>query len=240
MDGIAVVLIIIFSIFPDFDAFYGAHKQGGFENLDDRFQHHYSLWFHYPLSFTPFIVAFIVSLSINFYPLYFLIPVVGIYFGHFFIDTFACGDGIMWGKNPFKKNQYARFINVFYSKTDGYHGLHWNARYRQTIICKLANVLVIISAMLIQTFSIMSSILIFPGISIATLFYIGSVVYLLLMLYFGVEKVPDDYRKEPPNGRYSDYRIDSKYINGLSVKNKKRHLQKYSELLKDKGIHVNQ
>jgi len=230
MDDIAVGLIIFFSIVPDLDIFYGARKAGGIENLDDEFQHHFFSWSHYPLTYTPFIFLFIISLIFNFYPTYFIIPIIGIYMGHFMMDTIACGDGIMWGKNPFKKDRYARFINIWCSKTDGYHGLHWNARYRQTIFCKLANIAVIISVVLIQIFQIIMTYRIFYAIS---LLYIVPIVYLLLMLYFGLEKIPEEHLKEPLKGRYADYRVNQKYINGLSEKNRKKHLQKYSDLLKD-------
>ena len=39
-----------------------------------------------------------------------------------------------------------------------------------------------------------------------------------------LKKIPEEYQKEPPKGRYADYRKNSKYINGLSAINKKKHL----------------
>jgi len=230
MDFYAVFLIAFFSMCPDLDIFYGGIKEGGLEKLDEDFQHHYFSIAHYPIVYTPFIILFIISLIFNFYPLYFIIPVIGIYFGHFLLDTIACGDGIMWGKNPFKKDKYARFINICYSKTDGYHGFYWEARYRQTFMCKISNIAVLISAVIIQIFHIFETFRMFP-VPTYNVFYLFILIYLLVMLYFGLQKSPEEFQKEPKKGRYSDYRIDPRYINGLSEKNRRKHLEKYSALL---------
>ena len=232
MDFYSVILIVFFSMCPDLDIFYGGFKKGGLEKLDEDFQHHYFSMAHYPILYTPFIILFIFSLVFNYYPLYFLTPVVGIYFGHFLFDTIACGDGIMWGKNPFSRDKYARFRNIFYSKTDGYHGLYWNARYRQTLMCKIGNVCVVVSAVIIQSLHIIETFRMFPTPTY-NIFYLTPLIYLLTMLFIGLQKIPEEFLIEPPKGRYSDYRIDLKYINGLSEKNREKHLEKYSSLLQD-------
>jgi hypothetical protein len=58
------------------------------------------------------------------------------------------------------------------------------------------------------------------------------------MLLLGLKKSPKLYLEEPPEGRYADYRISIKYINGLSEKNRNKHIKKYLDLLKSKGILV--
>jgi hypothetical protein len=229
MDFYAVFLIVFFSMCPDLDIFYGGAKKGGLQQLDEDFQHHYFSVAHYPIVYTPVIILFIISLVFDFYPLYFLTPVIGIYFGHFLFDTIACGDGIMWGKNPFNKNRYAHFINVWYSKTDGYHGFYWEARYRQTLICKIGNIAVIVSAVIMQIFHILETFRMFP-VPTYNVFYLGPLVYFLGLLYFGLQKTPEEFINEPSKGRYADYRVDPKYINGLSQRNKRNHLEKYSFL----------
>jgi len=231
MDGLTVFLIVFFSMFPDLDIFYGGMNKG-LENLDENFQHHYFSRAHYPLLYVPFIVLFVVSFILDFFPLYFLIPVIGVYLGHFLFDTIACGDGIMWGKNPFKKEKYARFINIYCKKTDGYHGKYWYARYRKTLIGRFGNILVILCVVLIQTFQILVNVEEYPHLN-SSYFYLSSTVYLLLTFSLGVEKLPDKFFNEPPNGRYDDYRVDPNYINGLNEKNRQKHLIKYSKLFKD-------
>lgn len=230
MDYYAVILIVFFSMFPDLDIFYGGAKKGGLKELDENFQHHYFSLAHYPILYIPFIIIFIICLIIDFYPIYFLTPVIGIYLGHFIFDTIACGDGIMWGKNPFKKGKYARFINIWYKKTDGYHGFHWEARYRQTLICKMGNIAVFVSAVIVQIFHIYETFRIFPWPTF-NVFYLFSLIYFLSLLYFGLKKVPEEFLREPLKGRYADYRVDPNYINGLSEKNRRRHLERYSKII---------
>ena len=171
---------------------------------------------------------------LDFYPLYFLIPVIGIYVGHFFLDSFASGDGIMWGKNPFKKNKYARFINLYSKETDGFHGLYGYYKYQNTFIGRIADYCVILTIILIQLFSILNAIQSYTYYRSQYYYYISALVYLILSYYIAHNQFTDKYSEVPPKGRYNDYRIDSKYINGLSEKNKERHLRKYSTLLKQK------
>ncbi len=234
MESYLVFLIVFFSMCPDIDATIWVWRYGknyGKNNKNEEvFQHHFHSMAHYPLTYFPLVIIFIITLIFDFYPLYFILPVVGIYGGHLFMDTFACGDGIMWGKNPFKKHRYARFINVCCSKTDGYNDVYWEPRYRKTIMSKIGNFAVILSAVIIQILQIVSSIKYYPGTGLYY-FYLATIVYFTMLLYFGLRKCPKEWSNEPPNGRYADYRINPKYINGLSEKNRKRHLEKYSELL---------
>ncbi|MHA1147450.1 MAG: hypothetical protein ACTSR8_04330 [Promethearchaeota archaeon] len=229
-----VFLIVFFGLFPDLDTIiFGIKYKKNARILSDQFQHHYTSPMHWPLLYTPFIVLFILSLIFNFYPEYFLVPVIGIYLGHFLMDTIACGDGIMWGKIPWKKKRYARFISVWAYKTDGYHGLYWDARYRQTKINKIGDIAIIISFIIILFFQLDSSIYHFqiknpPGISG---YYVAPLIYFILAGLARKNHRDPKYLKEPSNGRYNDYRIDPTYINGLNEKNHQKHLIKYSHLL---------
>ncbi|TFF96628.1 MAG: hypothetical protein EU544_00220 [Promethearchaeota archaeon] len=237
MDELAAFLIMFFSMCPDLDIFYGGIIDKGLRNLDETFQHHYFSFIHYPLLYVPLIGLFLLCLILDFFPLYFLIPLVGVYGGHFLPDTISCGDGIMWGKNPFKKDSYARFINVFCKGTDGYHGLYWDARYRQSFLGKIGNVVVVISVILLQVFQIYVSIESFPDTGISII-YVSLMIYLLISLIMAREEFEHKYLEEPPAGRYQDYRIDPQYIQGLNEKNRKRHLKKYRELLEENNIEI--
>jgi hypothetical protein len=152
--------------------------------------------------------------------LYFLIPIIGIYYGHFVFDSISTGDGIMWGKIPWKKGHYAQYVNLFSSKTDGYHGIYWNVRYRKTIFFKLGLIVVIISTVIIL-------VLIFTAENF-DIFYLISIIYLISFSLSGLKKYPEQYSREPPEGRYADYRRNPKYIEGLSERNRKKLLKKYS------------
>ena len=59
------------------------------------------------------------------------------------------------------------------------------------------------------------------------------------MLFLGLTFTSKKWLREPPEGRYSDYRIKEKYINGLSEKNRQLHLMKYTDLLENKNIFPN-
>lgn len=229
---------IIFGIFPDFDAVYFIAKNRGQVKIDNKFQHHLIYWTHWPLSYIPLVALAIISIILGFYPEYFLMPVIAIYLGHFLFDSISCGDGIMWGKIPWKKDRYARFINVAKGNADGYHGHYWEARYKKTIICKIGNAIVIISIVLLIIFQIITSIEHFragdpPGISG---YYIVPIIFLIWSFYLGIKDTPEMFLQEPPEGRYADYRTDPNYINGLSRRNQKKHVKKYEILLKEKGV----
>jgi len=241
MPSYYISMIIFFSICPDFDAivFY-IRKRGKFK-LDTEFQHHFNSIAHYPLLYTPFIIIFIINIFLNSNPLTSVIPVIGIYFGHFLFDTIACGDGIMWGKNPFRRKKYTRFINIYCYKTDGYHGKYWGARYRTTRISKIGNIAVLfcVALFLIFQYSNISTIdPVYASFSPRNSYH-NSIMLLLLMLFLGLTFTSKKWLREPPEGRYYDYRIKEKYINGLSGKNRQLHLMKYSDLLGDKNVFPN-
>ena len=228
--------IIFFSICPDFDAIVFYIRRRGKFKLDTEFQHHYNSIAHYPLLYIPIIILSIINIAMGSNPLTSVIPVIGIYFGHFLFDTIACGDGIMWGKNPFSRKKYARFINIYCNKTDGYHGKYWGARYRTTRISKIGNLAVLFCVILFLIFQYSNITPINPVYASYSPrnSYHNSIMLLLLMLFLGLKFTSKKWRQEPPEGRYSDYRIKEKYINGLSEKNRRLHLMKYSVLLENK------
>ncbi|MFW9946790.1 MAG: hypothetical protein ACFFDX_08170 [Candidatus Odinarchaeota archaeon] len=223
-------LIILFGIFPDFDTLYWIIKTHKSKNSGTEYQHHFHYWTHWPLSYTPLVIALGFSIIINFYIEYFLIPVIGIYIGHFIFDSISSGDGIMWGKIPWKKERFAPYINFYRRFSDGYHGRYWDVRYRKTLICKIGYVAVIIAIVLICLFQIYT-------INVDG-WYLFSIIFLFVMLLLGLKRSPKLYLEEPPQGRYADYRISIKYINGLSEKNRNKHITRYLDLLKSKGILV--
>ena len=218
--GWIVLLTIIFGVLPDLDIIYWKLKGG---KIDTQFQHHLYYWTHWPISYFPILIIFLISLIFDFYPEYFLIPVISLYIGHFIPDSISTGDGIMWLKLPWKKKRFARYINLFSSKTDGYHGTFWEARVKKTLFLKFANIAVISAIIIIFILLIESSFLNF--------FYLISLCFLLFSFLYSFRKIPKHFLKEPPEGRYSDYRVNMDYINGLSEKNKKKHYIKYSNLL---------
>ncbi|MHA1488422.1 MAG: hypothetical protein ACTSRI_02065 [Promethearchaeota archaeon] len=218
--GWAVFLIIFFGLFPDLDGIYWKVKKNG--KMETTFQHHLYYWTHWPMCYIPFIIIFLISLIFNFYPEYFVIPVIGVFFGHFIFDSIATGDGIMWGKIPWQKTRYARFINLFSRKTDGYHGFYWNIRYRKTPFFVLGHFAAVFSTIFIVFFLVISAEI--------NLFYIISIAYFIIAILLGLKKCPKKYHEEPPEGRYADYRKNPKYINGLSERNKKYFLKRYSTL----------
>ncbi|MHA2185910.1 MAG: hypothetical protein ACXAAI_13025, partial [Promethearchaeota archaeon] len=57
------------------------------------------------------------------------------------------------------------------------------------------------------------------------------ILFFLIFLYFGLRTPKEKWLKEPPEGRYSDYRVNMRYISGLSKKNRAKHLEKYKGLL---------
>jgi hypothetical protein len=223
--------VIYFSLLPDFDAIYYFLKSKGRLKLTMEYQHHLNSLTHFPLIFTPVIIIFILSVILNYYPLFFLISVVGLYGGHFIIDSIASGDGIMWGKNPFRRKKYARFTNKYSDNTDGYHGRYWDVRYRQTKMAKIGNYTVIV-VLVIITFHVLNLYLspnLTPRYPRSSLFSL--IFFFLIFLYFGVRNPKEKWLKEPPEGRFADYRVNLNYINGLSEKNRKKHITKYQDML---------
>ncbi len=233
-----VFFSFIFGLFPDFDGIYYLIKKRGEGGIDTEFQHHLYYWTHWPISYIPVIILFIFSLIFNFYPEYFLMPVVGIYGGHLFFDSISCGDGIMWGKIPWKKEQYGRYINLMPDGSDGYHGVYWEARYRKTIISKIGNIAVLISVVILILFQISQIIESIPLGQFMAIngYYITPIIFFIIAFYIGAKKPKPEHLKEPPEGRYADYRLNPTYINGLKEKNRKKHIENYADLLAQKGI----
>jgi len=223
--------VIYFSLLPDFDAIYYFLKSKGRLKLTMEYQHHLNSLTHFPLIFTPVIIFFIISIILNYYPLFFLISVVSIYGGHFIIDSIASGDGIMWGKNPFRRKKYARFINKYSDDTDGYHGRYWDVRYRQTKIAKIGNytVIVVLGIIIFHVLNLYLSPNLTSRYPRSSLFSL--IFFFLIFLYFGVRNPKEKWLKEPPEGRFADYRVNLNYINGLSEKNRKKHIDKHQGLL---------
>ncbi|MHA1146750.1 MAG: hypothetical protein ACTSR8_00730 [Promethearchaeota archaeon] len=229
-------LVVLCGMLPDADALYYLAKNRG-KKIDTEFQHHLFYWTHWPISYFPLIIIFIISVILNFYPEYFLAPVVGIYCGHFLFDSLSCGDGIMWGKIPWKKGQYAPYINLLKGKCDGYHGSYWEVRYRKSFIGQIGNFATAASLFIITIHYVLLILqVISPTDPAISGYYIMPMIIFIFALSFSSKRIPEEYSKEPPEGRYADYRINPEYINGLSEKNQKKHIEKYKTLLKDKGV----
>ena len=230
-------LAVISGMVPDFDAIYYLLKNQGSKKIGTKFQHHLNYWTHWPLSYIPLIPVFIISLIFDFYPEYFLAPIVGIYLGHFLFDSISCGDGIMWGKIPWKKNQYGRFINLLKGGCDGYHGVYWEARYKKSLMGKVGFLASGISLIIVVIHYILLILqVISPTDPAISGYYIIPILIYIFSLGFRFKKTPTEYLEEPPEGRYADYRVNPSYINGLSTKNQKNHLKNYKTLLENKGV----
>ena len=179
------------------------------KKTDNSFQHHLYYPTHWPVTYTPLIAWTVVTYFIDFYFPYFLALVVGIYGGHLMMDSMSCGDGMNWTA-PWGR----KFINLFSSKTDGYHGTYWENRYRKTIFYKLENIAAIASIALIIVFYYLkpkNELLLILGIMIVVANMIGCLMPL-----------DPEYENEPPEGRYNDYRKIPEYYEKLSEKHKER------------------
>lgn len=233
-----VFLVVLFGIFPDFDTIYYIIKKRGEGKIDTQFQHHLMFWTHWPISYIPLIILFVISVIFNFYSAYFLTPVIGIYMGHLLFDSISCGDGIMWGKIPWREDQYSVFINFCKGESDGYHGVYWEARYRNSFIAKLGNIAVAIGIVLLSVFQIVTIIQYIsnPNSIGVSGYYLVPLVFLIIGLRHGLRDMPEKYFEEPPEGRYADYRINLDYIEGLSHKTRRKHIQKYHSLLKEHNL----
>ncbi|MHA1732266.1 MAG: hypothetical protein ACTSU5_09995 [Promethearchaeota archaeon] len=198
--GAMAFWVVFFGICPDFDGIYYRLAKKG--EIDNDFQHHLYFWTHWPISYTPLVLAFVLSLALGWYPHIFAIPVVGIYC-HMLFDSIGCGDGLMWGKVPWKKDQFARYVNLFSSHTDGYHGGYWTYRYRKTVYFKLENVAACCSIVLV--------------VLISTVHGFDAWVFLTILGFVGFiasgfTKIDPKYASEPPNGRYDDYHVHPAYV----------------------------
>lgn len=196
------VLVILFGCLPDFDYFYWKIKQKSkLSTASMEFQHHLMFPTHWPLTYFPLIIVFIVAWIFNYFPEWFFIPVIGVY-SHMIFDSISCGDGLMWGKIPWKKGQYGRFINLLSKKTDGYHGKFWEARYKQTIFFKMETIAALISIIICLIYILLGG----------SLWYLFVIFTFSVMVYIGFKKPSPEYYEEPEQGRYADYRKNPDYI----------------------------
>lgn len=198
--GLVIFLVMICGLCPDFDGLYWTLVKRG--KMDGDFQHHLYFWTHWPLSYLPLVGLFVGSLLVGSYPMYFAVPVVGVY-SHMVFDSIGCGDGLMWGKIPWKKDQYARYVNLWSRHTDGYHGGYWAARYRHTIYFKLETLAAVAAIALIIMFSTRT------GFDFWSFLSIGLLVALVLV---GFKPVDAAFQQEPPKGRYTDYHVHPAYV----------------------------
>ncbi|UYP44595.1 hypothetical protein NEF87_000880 [Candidatus Lokiarchaeum ossiferum] len=193
-------LIIIWGNFPDIDALF--HLLQKKDPNDMNFQHHLEYWTHWPISYIPIFLMAIISWILNWQSEFFLFLVVGI-LSHLIADSACCGDGLMWRKIPWKSNQFSPFVNLFSSKTDGYHGGYWVPRWRQTIMFKI---------------SIFETILGIFFLSLHTIFIESSfwsifgILIFLVTLSLSFWPINTKYKEEPPEGRYADYRKNPQYL----------------------------
>jgi uncharacterized membrane protein len=190
--------VIIFGNLPDIDGIFWLLKKKPYDNT---FQHHLFSWWHWPISYSWTIGLFLLALVFDYYPSFFLLIVVGIY-SHMIADSITSGDGLMWGKIPWKKGQFGSFINLWSSKTDGYHGFYYNVRWQNTWTNRIT---IVITFMLIAW-------LIFIQFDQGFIF-----AYFLILLYFAglllglLIRIDPKFKLDPPNGRFDDYRRNLDY-----------------------------
>lgn len=202
------VLALVFGMFPDIDGIFWKLKNRT-KKTDHTFQHHLYYPTHWPITYTPLVALTVIAYFLDFYFEYFLCAAVGIYGGHFLFDSISCGDGLNW-LAPWGR----KFVNLWSSKTDGYHGTYWANRYRKTVFFKLENIAAMVSIALMVVFYYIEpidEILLVIGIIILGTSVIG-----------GFMPLEPEFEKEPPSGRYNDYRKISDYYQRLSKKHKER------------------
>lgn len=192
------LLILLFGNLPDFDSIYW-HLKGG--KYDNHFQHHLYFWSHWPMAYLPLLILTIITFFTNLLFDFMFVMVIGIYM-HLVGDTACCGDGMMWGKIPWKKDQFAVFFNFFSSKTDGYHGAYWTARWKTTAMFQIAR----IEAVGIIIFLIWIQII--NGFQVA---YLIGILFFIINIIIGFKSTNPQFLSEPPNGRYDDYRKNAAY-----------------------------
>lgn len=118
-----IMLLIFFSMLPDLDIVVHYILNSG--KIDNNARHH--AWFtHWPITYTPFLILFLIYHNMNFFLMTF-----GIYF-HLLLDIFFSGDGIMWFY-PFSK----KYFNFFADKTKNRIGFEWLAAYKKLPIFKI-------------------------------------------------------------------------------------------------------
>ncbi len=194
------VLIIIWGNFPDIDALF--HLLQNKNPNDMNFQHHLTYWTHWPLAYTPLLLIALISGITSWNTEIFLFLVVGI-LSHLLADSACCGDGVMWGKIPWKKTQFAPFVNLFSSKTDGYHGGYWVPRWRQTMMYKVALLESILAIIYLVTLNFINT------LSLWSLF---GIFLFIITLSISFWPIPSKYSDEPIEGRYADYRKNPMYL----------------------------
>ena len=190
--------IILFGYLPDFDGIYWLFKGNAY---DTSFQHHLYFPSHWPISYLPLWLIFIIAWGFQYYPGFFLIIPLGIYV-HLICDSIAGGDGIMWGKT-WKKDQYARYINLGSQKTDGYHGNYWGTRFVHTWAYRISRIEVLIFIILLILDEIIGGFDV--NILIILIFFAG-------LLSLDLKPVPNKFMQEPQEGRYADYRKHPGYL----------------------------
>ncbi|GAB4304969.1 MAG: hypothetical protein Kow0069_00100 [Promethearchaeota archaeon] len=215
--GAACFWVMFFGIFPDLDGVYWKLARKG--DMDQNFQHHLHFPTHFPVTYLPVVAAFALSLALGFYPWVFAVPLVGLY-AHMAFDSISCGDGLMWAKIPWKKDQFARYVNLWSRQTDGYHGGYWTARYKRTIFFKLENVAAAASIVLIAYFSSLTGWDAWSLLSILGL--AGSVAVSL-------KRGDPKFEGEPPEGRYADYHQYEPYVKWYRSKYGRDPPRKYDD-----------
>lgn len=221
--GIALLLVVIFGVLPDFDGilwiFQTKEKEHGM-----NFQHHLNSWFHWPIRWLWLWIPFLVSLVFNYYWIYFLIPPLGVYM-HLIGDSISCGDGMMW-KHGWKREQFGAYINLWSSKTDGYHGNYWSARYKTTIFYKIEVVLGILMLITLLGNMILSNKIEFSAVLLC--------LYISFSIIFTATRDLTKYTGEPEQGRYADYRRDPEYVKWMEENNyeldEKQHPKKKKKM----------
>jgi hypothetical protein len=193
------LLIILFGNLPDFDSIYWHFKGGKFDN---HFQHHLYFWSHWPIAYLPVVILTLIAFLTHFLFDLMFVAVFGIYM-HLIADTACCGDGMMWGKVPWKKDQFAIFYNFFSSKTDGYHGSYWTARWRTTLMFQIGR----IEGIIIIFFLIWLQII--DGLKLS---YLVVIVFFIGNILTSFRSMDVQFLQEPPNGRYDDYRKHKGYL----------------------------
>ncbi|MBD3188812.1 hypothetical protein GF325_18430 [Candidatus Bathyarchaeota archaeon] len=187
---------LLAGMIPDLDAIYWKLRNKGGKS-SNSFQHHLYYPTHWPVTFLPLIILTIIAYLTGFLFPFFLALTWGIYC-HLIFDSISCGDGMNWGA-PWGK----RFVNLFSSKTDGYHGLYWSARYRRTIFFKLENAAALLSIVILVAFALVTQ----SGM----MWYIIGITGLIVLIITGLTPIEDKYLEEPPGGRYNDYREIREY-----------------------------
>jgi len=176
--------------------------------MGSSFQHHLMYPTHKPVTYVPLVAWTILAFLLDIIPMQSLAVTMGIYC-HLVFDSISCGDGMNWGA-PWGH----RFINLFSSATDGYHGMYWNARFRKTVFFKLGNIAAVGSFILLVLIAP-----IYPGDLGWFLFALAGLGFIFVT---GFKPVPAEYAAEPPEGRYHDYRRLPDYYEHLPQKMKDR------------------